>query len=329
MNRNIFLTGGAGFIGVKLTEELLKRSHRVTCFDNLSTGKFKDIERFVMAPGYQFIQGDILDPMHLVTTMKGHDVVWHLAANTIMQGQDNNFDFKHNTIGTLNVLEAMKDLSIKELLFSSTAATYGDEPNTILSEKHGPMLPISLYAASKLAAEAFISVYAHHYNIHAWIFRFGNVVGGGMGHGIIYDLIQKLKNRSKGSTPILEVWGDGQGRKPYFLVEDCIWGMITAFNIPPGERRQCDVYNLGTDGQTSVDDVAHIVCYEMQQAGKIPMDETIYLNHTGGRHGFPGDVPVVNYTATKMNSYGWRPSHSSDEAVHIAAQRLIPEAYVS
>ena len=314
--KKVFLTGGAGFIGSHLVTELLAKNIEVTVFDNLSTGKLADIEQHRSNPGCNFIRGDVKDRSALEKGMAGHDVVWHLAANTMIPAgiSDHGLDLYENIIGTWNVLEAMLASGVKQILFASTAAAYGDEPETLLTEKHGPMRPISLYGASKLGAEAFISAYSHLFGIEAWSFRFGNVVGGGMGHGVIFDLIQKLKRNPQ----MLEIWGDGQGHKPYFLVEDCIRGMLCAYHerFESGVNKHCDVYNLGTPTTTTVDEVARIVIEEMRL-------ENVTLVHTGGRHGFPGDVPDVNYRAEKMESMGWTPSHTSDEAVRIAARRII------
>lgn len=313
--RKVFLDGGGGFIGVNLTRHLLAQGIEVTCYDNFSsTCQMSDVSEFIGHPNYKLIVDSICRRAPLTRMMQGHDTVWHLAANTIIPGGDTNrsADLENNVIGTVNVLEAMVANGITSLLFASTAATYGDEPGKLLSEGHGPMRPISLYGASKLAAEAFVSAYAHLFGIHASIFRFSNVVGGGMAHGVIYDLIQKLKK-----TPdALPIWGDGKGEKPYMLVEDVIRGMIVAHSIDPDVRPLCDIYNLGCDTVTSVDRVADIVIEEMglQGAKKV---------FAGGRHGFPGDVPIVRYDPSKMASYGWRTSKTSDEAVRITVRRLI------
>ena len=271
------------------------------------------MERFANYSNFRFIEGDVRDPTCLIVAMAGHDVVWHLAANgDIPRGQeDTAWDLDNNLLGTHNVLEAMRANGVKEILFSSTAAAYGDgAANRVpLAETHGPLLPISLYAASKIGGEALISAYCHLFGVRAWIFRFWTVVGGGMNHGVTYDFIQKLRQ----NPTELEVWGDGKGEKPYFLVEDCLWGMIVAHRHG---IKQCDIYNLGTETFTTVAEVAQIVIEEMGL-------KDVAIKYTGGARGFPGDVPVVRYNAQKMAAYGWRAMHTSAEAVRIAARRLI------
>jgi len=310
----IFLTGGAGFIGSHLIPVLLARGDEVTAYDNLSTGRYEDVRNYLDHPHFQFVKGDLIDATSLRNHMRGHDLVWHLGANTLIPpgGDNRRLDLHNNTLATVIVLETMVEFRIKEMIFASTAAIYGDEQGVAFSEGYGPLHPISLYGASKLACEAFISAYSHLSGIYASIFRFSNVVGGGMGHGVIYDLIHKLKK----NPTRLEIWGDGKGQKPYFLVEDCISGMLAAYGLPPDSRPLCDTFNLGCSTFTRVDRVAEIVCEEMGLTG-------VEFLHTGGRHGFPGDVPFVAYDASKMDSFGWRASCTSDEAVRKAARRIL------
>lgn len=312
--KRVFLSGAAGFIGSHLVPELLERGVFVTGYDNLSTGRKADIEAYLDHPNFRFIEGDLIDAEKTHSWMSGHDTVWHLGANTLIPpGGDNlRLDLHNNTLATVIVLEQMRKLGIKNLLFASTAAVYGDEPGQCFEEYYGPLHPISLYGASKLACEAFISAHAHLAGIYTSIFRFSNVVGGGMGHGVTYDFIQKLKKNPRA----LPIWGDGKGSKPYFLVEDCIRGMFTAHEVPRHRRAQLETFNLGTDTFTSVDRVAQIVCEEMGL-------RDVELVHQGGRHGFPGDVPVVSYNVTKMRHFGWEASLCSDDAVRFAARRII------
>ncbi len=313
MNR-VLITGGAGHIGQNLVKRLLADGVAVTVFDNLSSGRRKDMDPFLGSPGFRFIFGDVRELPALIRSMPGHDVVFHLAANgDIPRGRtDPACDFENNTVGTRNVLEAMRATGVPKILFSSTAAAYGDgSANRVpLVETYGPLLPISLYAASKIAGETMISAYCHLFGIEAWIFRFANVVGGGMNHGVCYDLITKLR----ANPNELEVWGDGKGEKPYFLVDDCIRGMLVAYYA---ERfRNCDIYNLGTNTFATVEQVAQTVIEEMGL-------KDVKIKYTGGARGFPGDVPIVRYSAERMNAYGWEASHTSVEAVRIAVRKLI------
>jgi UDP-glucose 4-epimerase len=203
----------------------------------------------------------------------------------------------------------MKATGVKRIIFSSTSCVYGDAPPVSLGETYGPLLPISLYGSGKLACEALISAYSHLFNIQALMFRFGNVVGARMGHGVIYDFIMKLRKNPRE----LEILGDGRQEKPFFLVEDCIEGMFHAFR---NTDAQYDIYNLGSDNFTNVTRVGRIVTGVMGL-------KNVKFRYTGGKRGWPGDVPVVHLDVTKIKKLGWRASRNSDEAVREAARRLV------
>lgn len=309
--QRIFISGGAGFIGAHLVQSLLAAGKTVTAYDNLSSGRLAWIERHLDNPAFRFQRADLLDGEWLTETMAGHDLVWHLGANTdIPSGhKDVELDLRNCVLATHNVLQAMRANGVRRLIFSSTSAVYGDAPISPTPETAGPLLPISLYGAAKLACEALISSYCHLFDFQAWMFRFANVVGGNMGHGVIHDLIQKLQR----DPHRLEIWGDGKQRKPFFLVEDCIEGMLCAYHEP---GQWCDVFNLGCGSTTKVDRIAEIVIEEMGL-------QDVEFHHTGGRRGFPGDVPLLMLDTGKMERLGWQTHHSSDEAVRLAARRLL------
>lgn len=309
-----FVTGGAGFIGSHLVDRLLgEGSNRVTVYDNLATGKKEWIESHFSNDNFEFVQADILDLETLNRVMKSHEIVWHLGANTdIPKGNANtDLDLKNCTIGTYNVLEAMRQNSIDKLLFASSATVYGDVPPVPLAENFGPTLPISLYGAGKLAGEGLISAYSHLFGIQAWIFRFGNVVGARMGHGVIYDFIQKLKRNPKE----LKILGDGRQEKNYFLIEDCLDGMLHAFTHSDSP---CDVYNLGSAAHITATRIAEVVAEEMGL-------QDVRFRYTGGKRGWPGDAPFVHFNVDKMRKLGWVTRHTSEGAVREAARRLIKQ----
>ena len=307
-----FVSGAAGFIGSHLTERLLTDGYSVTGYDNLSSGRKEWLQPIVGDPRFTFIHADLLDLETLTRTMQGHDVVFHLGANTdIPRGNTHTkLDLENCTIATSNVLEAMRTNKVGKLLFASSAAVYGEAPVYPTSEGAGPLLPISLYGAAKLACEGLISAYSHLYDIQAWMFRFGNVVGARMGHGVIYDFIAKLRR-----TPQeLEILGDGKQEKNFFLVEDCTEGILFAFQN--ATENPCDVFNLGCESTTKVTEIGRIVAEEMGLAD-------VAFRFTGGKRAWPGDAPVVIFDASKIKSLGWKAKYTSSEAVRIATQRLL------
>jgi len=308
-----FVTGGAGFIGGHLVERLMSEGNQVTVYDNLVTGKKQWIEHHIGKKGFRFVEADILDFDTLKREMAGHEIVWHLAANTdIVKGNNiTDFDLKNCVYGTYNTLEAMRQNGIKKLLFASSATVYGDAPPIALSETFGPLLPISLYGSGKLACEGFISAYCHLFDMNAWMFRFGNVVGGKMWHGVIYDFIQKLKNNPRG----MEILGDGKQEKNYFMIEDCLDGMFHAFKH---SSSQFDVYNLGCESYINVTRIAEVVVEEMGL-------KNVKFKYTGGKRGWPGDATTVHFNIDKMKKLGWNTRHTSEGAVREAAKRLIKQ----
>jgi len=240
-----FVTGGAGNIGSHLVDRLLTEGHQVTVYDNLTSGNRAWIAHNLDTKDFRFIEADLLDVAQLRRAVVGHELIFHLGANTdIPSGYKNSeLDLQHCTIATHNVLEAMRTTGIKKLVFSSTSAVYGEPSVSPTPESYGPLRPISLYGGAKLGNEGQISAYCHLFGMQAWIFRFANVVSGRMGHGVIYDFIEKLRR----DPHELEIWGDGEQEKSYFLAEDCIDGILCAQR---NSREWCDVFNLGSPSRT-------------------------------------------------------------------------------
>ncbi|RLC70504.1 MAG: UDP-glucose 4-epimerase [Chloroflexi bacterium] len=310
---NHFVTGGAGFIGSRLVDRLMEEGNGVTVYDNLSSGRKEWIEHHLGRDGFRFIHADLLDLDTLKQAMPGHQVVWHLGANTdIVKGNRiTDLDLKNCTIATYNTLEAMRQNGIDKILFISTGAVYGEAQLMPTPEDAGPLLPISLYGAAKLACEGLINAYSHLFGIKAWIFRFGNAVLDKIRRGVIYHLIQKLKQ----DPSKLEILGDGNQEKSFCLLEDTIDGMFCAFH---NSNSRCDVFNLSCDSTSTVTRVAQIVVEEMGL-------KNVEFIYTGSERGWPGDIPVIRLSVEKMKRLGWQAQYTSDEAVRIATRRLLAE----
>lgn len=314
--QRIFVSGGAGFIGSHLLDILIPQGYQVTAYDNLSNGRMEFIEHHLGKPNFVFIEADMLDRKRLVEAVRGHDLVWHLAANTDIIGchEKPERDLRDCVEATFNMVEAMRQTGVRDIVFASTGAVYGSLCEDVpTSESAGPLLPISGYAAGKIGSEAFISAYCHMYGLRGWIYRFGNVIGARMTHGVIYDFIHKLKANPRE----LLIRGDGRQEKNYFLVEECIEGMAFGLlNVELTEERPCEIFNLGTDSVTRVTDIARIVIEEMGLR-----DTRVVIE--GTRRAWPGDQPRVHITVEKMARLGWRARLSSDEAVRIAVRRML------
>jgi len=305
-----FITGGAGFIGSNLVDRLMEnKKNKIIVYDNLSSGKKEFIEKHIDKKNFNFIEADLLDFEKLKFSMKGADIIFHLAANSnIPLGIKNTYlDLKQNTLATYNVLEAMRINGIKKIVFTSSQTVYGETGTKTVTEDF-PTRPISLYGASKLACEALITAYSHLFDIQAWIFRFANIVGKRQTHGVIIDFINKLKK----NPDELEILGDGNQTKSYMLVDDCIDGILFAIK---NSNDMTNIFNLGNDDQINVKNIAEIVAEEMHLKPK--------FKFTGGIRGWKGDVPVTILDTTKIKKLGWKPRINSEQSIKEAVRILL------
>jgi UDP-glucose 4-epimerase len=314
--KRVFLSGGAGFIGSHVLDLLAPSGVEFVVYDNLSNGKLEYIEAHLRRENVRFVEADIMDLERLIETVRGCDLVWHLAANTdIINSHDApSRDLDDSAVGTFNVVEAMRRTGVREIVFASSGAVYGNIcADESVTEDAGPLLPVSTYGAGKIAGEAFISSFCHVYGLRGWMYRFGNVIGARMTHGVIYDFVGRLRR----DPSRLLVRGDGRQEKNYFLVEECIDGMLHGYaHIPLDDEKPCDVFNLGSPTISRVIDIAHIVVEEMG----LP-DARIEIE--GTRKAWPGDQPRVHFEVDKMAQSGWTSKLDSDQAVRIAVQRMM------
>jgi UDP-glucose 4-epimerase len=288
----------------------------ITIYDNLSSGKFDYIESHLPRSNVTFVKADLMDLGRLIHIARGQDLVWHLAANTdIINSHDQpSRDLNDSAVGTFNVVEAMRRTGVRDIIFASSGAVYGNicEDQSV-TENAGPLLPVSTYGAGKIASEAFISSFCHVYGLRAWMYRFGNVIGARMTHGVIFDFVRRLRQ----DPAELLVRGDGRQEKNYFLVEECIDGMLYGYHkIAMNDDFPCGIFNLGTPTVTKVVDIARVVIEEMAL-----LDTRIRIE--GTKKAWPGDQPRVHFEVEKFAILGWKSRLSSDQSVRIAVRRLL------
>ena len=310
----ILVTGAAGFIASNLIPRLLGRGDDVAGADNFFLGRR---EYLVEHPRFAFHELDLLDLEGVIALLHDFrpDRIWHLAANSDISfgTKYTDFDLKGGTLVTYNVLEAMRRTDVKEIVFSSSGAVYGEPSVMPTPEDYGPILPISLYAASKVACETLITAFAHNYEIRAWIYRFGNVVGRNPTHGVIHDFVLRLRD----DPSRLVVLGDGTQAKPYVHVEDTLDGMEFGILRAPGP---VNVYNLAVDDQTSVREIAD---WTIEAMG-IPRNG-IDVQYGDSPRGWRGDVPQVKLDTRRMTALGWKPKLSSREAVRRTIAEVVEQ----
>lgn len=308
MKSKIIVTGGAGFIGSHLVDRLLSRSNEVTVIDNLSSGRMEFLRAHLKNTNFKFINLDLLEHEKLKKAICGADLIYHLAANPdVRLGAENTkIHLEQNIIATYNVLEAMRLNKQKNIVFTSTSTVYGEAGIIPTPENYGPLIPISLYGASKLACEALITSYCGSFDMKSWIFRFANIVGERSTHGIIVDFISKLKNNQES----LEILGDGQQRKSYLHVSDCVDAILFAVENSHG---MANIFNIGSEDTINSTEIGEIVVKEMGL-------KDVKFTYTGGKRGWVGDVPMMLLSIDKLKALGWMPVHNSKSSV-VAAVR--------
>jgi UDP-glucose 4-epimerase len=296
-----------------LAERLVGEGHAVTIFDNFSAGSREFLRDCLGKPGFSIVADDLLDLEALNRAIEGHEAVFHLAANSdIPEGMKRtDTDLRLGTLATYNVLEAMRLNQILQLIFPSSSVVYGEPALVPTPEDYGPLLPISLYGASKLACEGLISAFCHNYGFQAWIFRFANICGRHGTHGAIVDFIHKLER----DPSCLEVLGDGKQAKPCLHVQECIDGMLFGWR---NSHDPLNYFNLGCEGATEAGKIARWTADLMG----LPDAELAY---TGTARGWRGDVPQVRLDCRKLKRLGWEARLTSDAAVKLAIRELVEE----
>lgn len=315
--RNVFVSGGAGFIGSHLVRSLLRDPgvERVVIFDNFSSGLMSHLDDVSSDPRLKVVQSDLKELSAVASAMAGCETVFHLAANPDIAKAvtQPDIDFWEGTYLTQNVLEGMRINGASKILYTSGSGVYGENPNVAFAEHYGPCVPISTYGASKLACEGLIAAYCHMFELTGRAFRFANVVGPRQTHGVGYDFIRRVTQ----DPSRLRILGDGTQSKSYIHVEDVLAAM---FLVDAKCKAAFDVFNVATDDYITVNEIADIA---VKALGRDPSH--VRYEYTGGDRGWKGDVPLVRFDVTKIKSFGWRCQRSSAEAVGHAIEAMLRE----
>lgn len=306
------VAGGAGFIGSHLIDALLTEGNEVVCVDNFFIGTKENIRHLEGNPRFKFYEQDLCDFDKTLEIFQAEkpDHVFHLAANSDIQSSANNpfIEYKNTYSTTFALLECMRRTGVKKFFFASTSAVYGEQMGVEVSEEAVALKPISYYGGAKLGAEGIISAFTYMSDLQTLVFRFPNVIGPRLTHGVIYDFVKRLK----ADPSHLRILGDGRQSKPYIYVLDLVDAIMQFKDAPVGVT----LYNVGVESQTSVTRIGEIVCEKMGLTG-IPFE------YTGGRGGWKGDVPVFAYNLNKIHKAGWSAKMTSDEAVAKTVEMVI------
>jgi len=286
--KNIFVTGGAGFIGSHLCKTLSNLTSNLTIYDNLSSGKVENVKHL---PKVHFVKADILNLKKLYSQEKA-DLIYHLAAQVVVPYSMENplEDFETNARGTLNVLEkARKDDA--RVVFTSSAAVYGNPTKLPTPEDYG-FNPFSCYGLSKVVGEEYCNMYSKQYGLDITILRLANVYGSGC-HGVISDFLDKInRNPEK-----LEIIGTGLQSRDFVHVSD----VVDAFTLAAASDDAIGkTYNIGFGKTTKIIDLAKIILKIMNLSEKTAITTTDVS--------WKGDVNTILFDVNKAKKeLKWTP----------------------
>ncbi|MHA1977303.1 MAG: GDP-mannose 4,6-dehydratase [Candidatus Hodarchaeales archaeon] len=296
----VLVTGGAGFVGSHLIEELLVQGHEIVCLDNFSTGKHINLTPF--KDKITIVEGDILNLKDIQTALKNVESVYHLAAQiSVTQSVSNPlYDASININGFINLLNAMLKSSVKRIVYVSTGGAIYGEPLQLPASETTPETPISPYGLSKLVGEKYLKWFNTTYGLSYAIIRPANIFGprqDPLGEaGVISIFLGKIINQQS-----LEIYGDGSDTRDYIYVKD-----IAAICTSAMMSKNNETFNAGTGNQTSLNDLVEII----GKVTKFP----ILKEYKSPR---PGDVKRIALDITKAKSaLNWKPETNLTEGIH-------------
>jgi UDP-glucose 4-epimerase len=290
----VLITGGAGFIGSHIVDDLLAAGHKVTIFDNFSSGMR---ENLASAGDVEIVTGDILDREAIVAAARGKDVVSHQAAQLEITKcmEDPIGDLQTNLIGTINVLEAAREAGVERVINASSACIYGQAVAPPSDEDTHPHDPNWSYGASKLAAEKYAQVFSNDYGFPVYSLRYGIVYGPREWYGRVLTIF--LKRALEGKAPV--VFGAGEQLRDFVYVDDVVAVHRACLETSlPGAHS----FNVATGIATSIAQLAALVC-DVTQSGVSPLREEVAPGERSslvdGRMRLPAELAVMHLSPAK------------------------------
>jgi len=273
----VLVTGGAGFIGSHIVDELLADGLEVSVLDDLSSGKMKNMEKHLNGKNFQFMKGDIRDERTAKQAVNDVDAVFHEAALVSVTRSVENplLTNEVNVAGTLNLLKASSDASVKRFIYASSSSVYG-ETETLPKKETVPTRPISPYAASKLAAENYCKAFYKVYGLETVSIRYFNVYGPRQTYGPYSGVITIFINRLLNDEPPI-IYGDGMQTRDFTDVQDAVQASLLSLNCKNAVGEE---FNVATGQQTTINQLAQTL---LNLAGKTSLQPI----HAEPR---PGDI---------------------------------------
>ncbi|MCC5464410.1 NAD-dependent epimerase/dehydratase family protein [Pelosinus baikalensis] len=285
----VLVTGGAGFIGSHVVDKLIQEKCQVVIIDNLSTGLRENIN-----PAATFIQLDIRsDEIFTIFMTEKFDFVIHLAAQTMVHKslEMPDYDCDINILGTVNILEACRKMNVKRIVFSSTAAVYGNV-TTLPVVETSQKAPTSFYGLSKFTCENYLSLYKEVYGLDYMILRYANVYGERQGDGGEGGVISIFARKIRQDQPVL-IFGDGSQTRDFIYVGDVANANYQSLLVDHANK----ICNISTQTETSVN---MLIDYMGNVAGKV-----VTRNYNEKREGDIYKSSLSNAIARK--NLDWQP----------------------
>lgn len=308
-NSLFLVTGGAGFIGSNLCEAILNMGYKVRCLDDLSTGKQKNVDMFLVNPNYEFIKGDIKDLDTCIKACKGVDFVLNQAAwGSVPRSIEMPLFYNINNItGTLNMLEAARIQGVKKFVYASSSSVYGDEPNLPKTEgREGNLL--SPYALTKRCDEEWAKQYTMHYGLDTYGMRYFNVFGrrqdpDGAYAAVIPKFLKLLLN---GETPTIN--GDGKQSRDFTYIDNVIEANLKA--CLASREAAGEAYNIAYGGREYLIDIY----YELTKALGVDIEPNFGPDRAG-------DIKHSNADISKAKCLlGYDPDYSFADGIKLAIE---------
>ena len=297
----VIVTGGAGFIGSHLADELFKRGYQVIILDNLSTGNISNLDSFLKKRNTEFVQGSITNLRLLQKLFSGADYVFHQAAIPSVPRSVNNPKNSHNAniTGTLNVLLAAKHNGIKKVVYASSSSVYGDTPTLPKTEDMIPN-PLSPYAVTKLAGEYYCKVFQDIYGLKSTCLRYFNVYGPRQDPNSLYAAVIPLfiSYLKAGKSPV--IFGDGEQSRDFTFVQD-----VAEANILAAESNATGIYNIGSSESVTVNRLTQLIVRFIGNDSIKP----VYKEPRSG------DVLHSLASISKAPGFGYHPKYSLEEGI--------------
>jgi len=300
----ILITGGAGFLGSALANQLAGQGHTVLVLDDLTAG---DPRR--LAAGVLFTRGDVKDVPKLWTLLQGVDCVYHLAAR-VRVPESIHYPSDYNDVnvgGTVAVMEAMRDTGVRRVVFASSAALYGEQARQPIEEQQAPS-PTSPYGVSKLAAEYYVSTLGNLYGIESVALRIFNAYGPGQDLPPSYPPVipQLLRQALSGGS--LVIFGEGGQTRDFVFIDDVIHALVLAATATNVNRA---VLNIGSGTEVSINGLAAAV-------GRV-IGRRLNVLHNQGQSG--GVSRLVADVGLARDLLGWEPQTDLTEGLRLTLER--------